>query len=122
LEEIFSRFPVLKEFWWTKEQLRLFYRAKDRTEGEKILGRILVGCESSDDAEMVRWGRTLRHWRSYLLNYFAHRTTNAYTEGVHTKIKLLKRASYGLRNIEVYVKKMLLGFLPPLLLYFHHTF
>jgi len=51
-----------------------------------------------------------------------HRTTNAYTEGVHTKIKLLKRASYGLRNIEVYVKKMLLGFLPPLLLGLHHTF
>jgi transposase len=71
---------------------------------------------------MVCWGRTLKRWKVYLLNYFEHRTTNAYTEGVHTKMKLLKRASYGLRNIEVYVKKMLLGFLPPLFLYFHHIF
>ena len=77
---------------------------------------MLVAYESSEDAEIVRWGRTLRRWRGYLLNYFEHRTTNAYTEGVQTKIKLLKRASYGLRIIEVYVKKMLLRFLPPLLL------
>jgi transposase len=55
---------------------------------------------------MVRWGKTLRRWKVYLLNYFEHHTTNAYTEGVHTKIRLLKRVSYGLRNIEVYVKKM----------------
>jgi len=90
--------------------LRSFYRAKDRCEEEKILERVLIGCETSEDAEMVRWGRTLRRWRKYFLNYFDHRTTNAYTEGVHTKIRLLNRASYGLRNIEVYVKKMLLGF------------
>jgi transposase len=89
------------------------YQAQDRAQGEKILGRILIGCQSSDDAEMVRWGRTLKRWKVYLLNYFEHRTTNTYTEGVHTKMKLLKKASYRLGNIEV-MSKMLLGFLPPL--------
>ncbi len=122
LEGIFKQIPNLKEFWWAKEQLRSFYQAKDRAEGEKILERVLIACQTSADAEMVRWGRTLRRWRKHLLNYFEHRTTNAYIEGVHTKIKLLKRASYGLRNIEVYVKKMHLGFLPPFLMYLHHTF
>ena len=38
--------------------------------------------------------------------------SNGYTEGVHTKIKLLKRISYGFRNREIYVRKMLLAFLP----------
>jgi len=121
IEEIFRQFPSLKEFWWVKEQLRSFYKALDKAEGEKILGRVLIACQSSEDAEMIRWGRTLSRWKPYLLNYYAHRT-NAYTKGVHTKIKLLKRASYGFRNIEVYVKKMLLGFLPPLLMCLHHTF
>ena len=45
------------------------------------------------------WGRTLR-------------ITNGFTEGCHTKVKLLKRLSYGFRNVEVYRRKMLLGFLP----------
>nr|MBO2470001.1 hypothetical protein [Bacillota bacterium] len=40
------------------------------------------------------------------------RVSNGYTEGVHTKIKLLKRISYGFRNREIYVRKMLLAFMP----------
>ncbi|MBC7361737.1 MAG: transposase [Candidatus Aminicenantes bacterium] len=36
-----------------------------------------------------------------------HKTTNAYTEGAHTKMKLIKRLSYGYRNVEVYIKKVL---------------
>jgi len=39
-------------------------------------------------------------------------TTNGFTEGCNTKIKMLKRISYGLRNVEVYWRKMLLGFVP----------
>jgi len=38
--------------------------------------------------------------------------TNGFTEGCHTKVKLLKRISYGFRNVEVHRRKMLLGFLP----------
>ena len=60
----------------------------------------------------------------YILNYFHHQTTNAYTEGVHTKMKLIKRLSHGYKNVEVYIKKVLLSFIPtailPLLIY--HTF
>ncbi len=85
--------------------MRSFHQAKDRAEKDKILERVLIACQTSEAAEMVHRGRTLRRWRKYLLSYIEHRTTNAYTEGVHNKIKLLKRASYGLRNIEVYVKK-----------------
>ena len=80
------------------------------------MNRILIACQSSDDAEMVRWGRTLSRWRKTIINYFLSRSTNAYTEGAHTKIKLIKRASYGFRNVSVYIKKMLLAFLPPLVL------
>ncbi len=85
----------------------------------------LTRClEASDDAAMNDWGRTLRRWQQYILNYFDHRTTNANTEGAHTKMKLIKRMSYGYRNVEVYIKKVLLAFLPatiiPLIIY--HTF
>ena len=34
------------------------------------------------------------------------------TNGFNTKIKMLKHTSYGLRNVEVYRTKMLLGFVP----------
>ncbi|MBI3626575.1 transposase, partial [Candidatus Uhrbacteria bacterium] len=52
---------------------------------------------------------------------FNNRSTNAFTEGVHTKIKLMKRVSFGFRNVFNYISKMTLAFLPPLLiLALHH--
>jgi hypothetical protein len=50
------------------------------------------------------------------LNDFNSRATNAFTEGCpsveRNKIKMLKCLSCGLRNVEVYWRKMLLGFVP----------
>jgi len=43
---------------------------------------------------------------------FYNRTTNGCTEGFNTEIKMLRRNSHGLRNVEVYSWKMLLGFVP----------
>ena len=46
------------------------------------------------------------------MNHFDNGATNGFTEGCNTKIKMLKRVSYGLRNVEVYWRKRLLGFTP----------
>jgi transposase len=67
----------------------------------------------------------LPRWQEYILNYFYHRATNAYTEGAHTKMKSIKRLSYGYRNVEIYIKKVLLAFIPITLiplLNIYHTF
>ena len=54
----------------------------------------------------------MSRWREPILNHFDNGTTNGFTEGCNTKIKMLKRVPYGLRNVEVYWRKMLLGFVP----------
>ncbi|RDV79749.1 transposase, partial [Ammonifex thiophilus] len=83
-----------------------------RKEAELILDRLILNTREASDVALVQWGRTLRSWREEILAYHNWRVTNGYTEGVHTKIKLLKRISYGFRNRGVYVRKMLLAFLP----------
>lgn len=112
LAEIRAAYPTLREHYGLKEQLRELYRAKSFADAASRWTSLLVAMEASDDAEVVRWARTLRAWRQEVLAYFRHRVTNAFTEGCHTKIKLLKRVSYGYRNRNVYRAKMLLGFLP----------
>jgi len=47
-----------------------------------------------------------------ILNYFHERMAGGFTEGCHTKIKMLKGVSYSLRNVDVYWRKMLLKFVP----------
>lgn len=107
-----QKYPSLKEFYWMKEALRGFYRLKRKKTAEQRLKDLIEIAFLSDDAAMVQWGRTLRRWSQYILNYFDKRTTNAYTEGIHTKIKMVKRISFGFRNVEVYVRKVLLCLLP----------
>lgn len=112
LEGLCAEYPTLREHHWIKEQLRALYACPDLTSAEQRWHTLLVAMEASEDAAVLQWARTLQHWRREILGYFHLRITNAFTEGCHTKIKLLKRLSYGFRNIQVYMRKMLLGFLP----------
>lgn len=111
-DEAIGRYPTIATQYWVKERLRDLYRLKDWQEADGALSLILTNCQEADDVETVRWGRWLRRWRTEILNYFKVRITNGFTEGCHTKVKLLKRMSYGFRNVQVYLRKMLLGFLP----------
>jgi transposase len=95
-----------------KEKIRELYRQESRQEASKLLDLIILNLKSEDDAELIKWGNTLKRWQEPILNHFDNGTTNGFTEGCNTKSKMLKRISYGLRNVEVYWRKMLLGFVP----------
>jgi transposase len=112
LTELTSRFPELAEQHWCKERLRDLYRSADLRTAEARWSSLLIAMEASDDPTVWAWSRTLRAWRREIMGYFVLPITNGFTEGCHTKIKLLKRLSYGYRNVQVYLRKMLLGFLP----------
>lgn len=45
-----------------------------------------------------RLAGTLAQWRDAILNYFAVRVTNGFTEGTNNKLKVTKRVGYGQRN------------------------
>jgi len=113
VDALLKRYPSLTGFYWAKEALREFYRQGNKAMATKQLDNIILNLKAGDDGELIRWGNTLKRWREPILNHFNNHTTNGFTEGCHTKLKMLKRLSYGLRNVEVYARKMLLGFLPP---------
>ena len=95
-----------------KQKIRELYRQGNRQDAIKLLDNIIFNLRLADDAELIRWGSTLKRWREPILNHFDNHATNAFTEGCHTKIKMLKRISYGIRNVELYWRQMLLGFVP----------
>ncbi|MBT9260372.1 MAG: transposase, partial [Clostridiales bacterium] len=53
----------------------------------------------------------LKAWREDILASHDLGITNGFTEGTPTKIKPLKRLSYGFRDADTYIRKMLLGLL-----------
>jgi len=112
VDKLLDDYPGLKGFYWAKEKIRELYRQPGRGEATRLLENIILNLKSADDAELIRWGNTLKHWREPILNHFDNHTTNGFTEGCNTKIKMLKRISYGLKNVDVYWRKMLPGFVP----------
>ncbi len=112
IDGLLHKYPSLAGFYWAKEKIRELYQQVDRAEATKLLDNIIFNLKTNDDGELIRWGNSLKYWRLPILNHFDNNTTNAFTQGCNTKIKMLKRVSYGLRNAEVYWRKMLLGFVP----------
>ena len=122
LKYILAKYPRLHGFYWMKEQIRQLYLCESIQTANLFLGRIILNAENGDDPELRIWAQTLKRWRPQILNYMISRTTNAYTEGVHTKVKWLKRTGFGFRNLGVYVRRIILAFLPAVSLIPQHTY
>jgi transposase len=123
LDEVFVRyekFPVLKQCYLLKERVRKMYKLTDYKSAEKELNLILLSIENYPVGKMREIHNTLSKWKPYILNYFYSRTTNAFIEGCHNKIKLIKRTSFGFRNFTNYMMKITLAF-APIMLEFIHT-
>jgi len=105
-------FPALAIFYACKERLRDMYKAGSKEEAEEILTELINSMKKSEYPELWSWARTLQGYKPYILNYFDHHTTNAVTEGLHRKFKLIQRQAFGFRNPEVYARRIMLGCLP----------
>jgi len=110
LWETTAPWPHLKIAWMVKEKIRDLYRSRNRASAEKKFALILAYLEGVESRPLLVLRGTLLRWQEQILNHFDHGTSNGFTEGCHTKIKMLKRLSYGFRNRERYKTKMLLGF------------
>lgn len=114
LGNIQKQFPDLAALHRLKEDLRLLLASTDPVEATHRLHRWLINARACDHAEGNVWANTIRRWKPQILALFSftRRYTNGYIEGVHTKIKQLKRLSFGFYNRDRYRRKMMLSFIP----------
>jgi len=99
------------------------YRVGSEKEAKEKFKHIMMLLETPEYSKYLSTLRkTLKKWKVPILNYFKYRTTNGFTEGCHTKIKMIKRVSYGFKNIDNYIAKITLAFLPLTWIINYHTF
>jgi transposase len=112
-------FPAVSIFYSCKERLRDMYKQQTKEKAETILTELIKSMRASEYPELWKWARTLTGCQEYILNYFDNNTTNAVTEGLHRKFKLIQRQAYGFRNPEVYARRIMLACLPLPFIYPH---
>jgi len=95
---LFKLFPLLGDAYELKELLRQIYQLDNY---DDACGSLECWCRMAYDANLPGFrdvARTYLRWFEIITNYFKHRFTNGFTEGMNNKIKLDKRMAYGYRN------------------------
>ena len=65
-------------------------------------------CEESKIPEFIETSKTIKNWLIYIVNSFIDkRYSNAYTEGLNNKIKVIKRNAYGYKNFDFFRLRLL---------------
>jgi len=89
------------------------YKTEDKQKAKDILDGIIKDTERIKRwPHLKKWEGTLKRWHDEILNHFDEGTSTAKVEGYNTGVKLLKRISFGMRNADIYAKKIMLGLLP----------
>lgn len=107
LEGALNDSPALRTAWASKEALRRVYRCATMAEASEALDAWFRQAEASGLAPFRRAARSLRRWRTEILNYWRYPITNAVVEGKHNRVKVIKRRAYGYRNDRTFLLRIL---------------
>jgi transposase len=113
-QKILKNHPEIKLLWDLKNKLHGFYRCKSSKTAKESWKSILDFLEQHKTIhpEFADLKKTFLNWEIEILNYFIHRTTNAYIEGINNRIETLKRKKFGFRSKEKFIKVLLYMLFP----------
>ncbi len=108
LEELKLSHPSLYKLTRLRQRLYEWYETETTSkEAEKSLDKWLVDAKKLSISSLDTFCKTLRNWKSEILNFFTNRVTSGFVEGVNNKIRLLKRIAFGLPNFKHFRLRML---------------
>lgn len=102
LMELMDLNEPLYRLYLLKEDLRQFWSLPDAELGGAFLDVWVAEAHATGNAHFQRLARTLTRSRERLLTYFTHRISTGPLEGLNNKIGVLKRQTYGLRDMEYF--------------------
>lgn len=88
--------------WAIKESLRTFWTYSYAKCAEKYFKAWYFWATHSRIPPMIQAAKTLKRHLPNLLTYFKHRITNATSEGINSKIQMVKLMACGYRNRDHY--------------------
>jgi transposase len=93
--------------WAIKESLRKFWDYRYPKNAEKYFKHWYFWATHSRLVPIAEAAKTLKRHLPNILTYFKHHITNAVTEGINSKIQMIKQMACGYRNRTHYRKAIL---------------
>jgi len=100
LEGLFAHSPQLKQAYELREQLtEIFDSARSKAAGVRLLKAWRRKVEASGLSCFAPFLKLLDSWLDLIANYFRHRQSSGFVEGLNNKLKVLKRRCFGIYNL-----------------------
>jgi len=93
--------------WSLKNMFRAFWQFTCRDTAEYFFSYWSDAVHRSELKPMIKVKDLMNRHKENLLNFFRHRTTNAVSEGLNSKIQLIKASARGFHSFESYRTRIL---------------
>jgi len=100
LDRLFEASPLLRKAYQLREKLtRIFDKEHSKNSGRRAIRRWMAQVRNSGLDCFDKFLTTLENRMDIITNYFISRSSSGWVEGLNNKIKVLKRRSYGVKNL-----------------------
>jgi len=100
LERFLTYSPVMRQALQLRDELTtIFDTARSKADGLRRMRHWRQRVVKSGLTCFDRFLTLLDTWQDLIVNYFTQHQTSGFVEGLNTKLKVLKRRCYGLRNV-----------------------
>jgi transposase len=100
LDRLFDASPLLRKAYTLRERLtRIFDQDHSKKSGRRAIRRWMAAVRNSGLDCFDQFLTTLENRMDLITNYFISRSSSGWVEGLNNKIKVLKRRSYGIKNL-----------------------
>lgn len=110
LDKLAESHPDLYRLWELRQELHDWYEVRTIPEFAQIT--LVQWIENARQLKMDAldtFCNTLENWQPEILNFFEHRITSGFVEGMNSKIRVLKRIAFGIPNND-HFRLRVLGF------------
>jgi transposase len=109
LDRLFSYSPSLKLAYDLREELTaIFEQDLTKAQATQSIEKWRKDVETSQLTCFDPFLTTLDTYLDQITNYFLHRDSSGFVEGLNNKVKVLKRRCYGLRNLDHFFQRLFL--------------
>ena len=110
LEQLQLDHPSLYELWSLRQDLHDWYETDTSPQlARPALFEWIERARQFPFPSLHTFCNTLTNWSEYILNFFTHRITSGFVEGMNSKIRFVNRISSGISSFHNFRLRMILS-------------
>jgi transposase len=107
LRSLFKQAPLLHQAYTFREELSaIFNRSYTKSQAETAIHAWCRKVQQSPVRCYDGFIKTLHRYWHYILNYFNHRISSGFVEGLNNKLKTIKRRCYGIKKVSTLFRRI----------------